>query len=328
MASLTLTYGPLLFGGAAALILSGIVSVQCLIYFKSYSQRGIKKAKVLVVWILDVLQSAFILASLCHYFVTHFGDTSVLAVIPWSVASLLGPFKHGSCIYFTPGQSSDVHRHLSTYFKELNEVRELISKREELGYHVACRTLRNPPAALSIPQWTAFINLDTGTKSRTKFMFTMGLTISAGTDIGIAICLCYYLRKIRRLSSSSIMKGVFDTLMIYTVENGLLTSITTIATLIRELREMHSGDQGIHFDPSVRLANYYTQFPHCAPAMSQATTPLAAPAPIHDYHPLFKMHQVPNPTRRDSVQISDFQIQSFSPPRSRRASIEHWSILP
>ncbi|KAJ7830689.1 hypothetical protein B0H13DRAFT_2371830 [Mycena leptocephala] len=86
MASLTLTYGPLLFGGAAALILSGIVSVQCLIYFKSYSQRGIKKATVLVVWILDVLQSAFILASLCHYFVTHFGDTSVLAVIPWSVA--------------------------------------------------------------------------------------------------------------------------------------------------------------------------------------------------------------------------------------------------
>ncbi|KAJ7277093.1 hypothetical protein C8J57DRAFT_1581318 [Mycena rebaudengoi] len=320
MASLTLTYGPLLFGGAAALILSGIVSVQCLIYFKSYAQRGVKKATVLVVWILDVLQSAFILASLCHYFVTHFGDTSVLAVIPWSVAltvlvtaiqTWIVHLFYARTIHRSSGRNWVITSPVA-FFATLQLLGGLITSIE----------------LLSIPQWTAFIKLYTGNKSRTQFMFTMSLTTSAGTDIGIAICLCYYLRKIRRLSSSSTMKGVFDTLTIYTVENGLLTSITTIAALVCELREMHSGDQGIHLNPSVHLANYYTQFPHRAPAMSQATAPLTAPAPIHDYHPLFKMHQVPNPTRRDSVQISDFQMQSFSPPRSRRVSIEHWSTLP
>ncbi|KAJ7211852.1 hypothetical protein C8J57DRAFT_1604744 [Mycena rebaudengoi] len=250
MASLTLTYGPLLFGGAAALILSGIVSVQCLIYFKSYAQRGVKKATVLVVW-------------------------SVAAIQTWIVH-----------LFY----ARTIHRWLS-------EVRELISKREELGYHVARRILRNPPAALSIPQWTAFIKLYTGNKSRTQFMFTMSLTISAGTDIGIAICLCYYLREIRRLSSSSTMKGVFDTLTIYTVENGLLTSITTIAALVCELREMHSGDQGIHFNPSVHLANYYTQFPHRAPAMSQATAPLTAPNTGQLSHNDPQSHQLFIPSR-------------------------------
>jgi hypothetical protein len=46
---------------------------------------------------------------------------------------------------------------------------------------------------------------------------------------------------------------------------------------------MHSGDQGIHFNPSVHLANYYTQFPHRAPAMSQATAPLTAPVSCSHY---------------------------------------------
>ncbi|KAJ7135764.1 hypothetical protein C8R44DRAFT_869472 [Mycena epipterygia] len=347
MASLTLTYGPLLFGGAAALILSGIVSVQCLIYFKSYSQRGIKKATVLVVWVLDVLQSAFILASLCHYFVTHFGDTSVLAVIPWSVASLLGPVPDQDGVSlndmsFYAGHSSldrafilrpdNPPMSVATFLPiSKGSARSANSSASGKNWvitspvvlfatHQLLAGLVTSIQLLSIPHWTAFIKLDSVTKSRTQFMFTMGLTISAGTDIGIAICLCYYLRKIRRLSSSSIMKGVFNTLTIYTIENGLFMSITTIATLVCELREMHSGDQGIHFDPSVHLANYYPQFPHRAPAMSQTKAPLTAPAPIHDYHPLFKMHQMPSPTsKRATKQERALLSLTLSDPMDEKA---------
>ncbi|KAJ7891599.1 hypothetical protein B0H14DRAFT_2687765, partial [Mycena olivaceomarginata] len=57
--------------------LSGIVAVQCIIFFKLYPEESsLKNAMVATVWLLDAAQSAFILTSLFYYFVVHFGDTS------------------------------------------------------------------------------------------------------------------------------------------------------------------------------------------------------------------------------------------------------------
>ncbi|KAJ7589655.1 hypothetical protein C8J56DRAFT_37419 [Mycena floridula] len=53
-------------------------------------------------------------------------------------------------------------------------------------------------------------------------------------DIIITGCLFYFLRKFRRrfTSSESMMIHVVDTLTLYTLENGLLTRMTTTASLI------------------------------------------------------------------------------------------------
>ncbi|KAJ7858032.1 hypothetical protein B0H14DRAFT_2749905 [Mycena olivaceomarginata] len=85
-------YGPILLGAAMApCTLSGIVAVQCIIFFKLYpDESSLKIAMVATVWLLDAAQSAFI-TSLFHYFVVHFGDTSAgnRNVIPWCLTILV-----------------------------------------------------------------------------------------------------------------------------------------------------------------------------------------------------------------------------------------------
>ncbi|KAJ7791518.1 hypothetical protein B0H14DRAFT_2935099 [Mycena olivaceomarginata] len=90
MGSVALFYGTILWGAAVALMLSGIVPVQCIIFFKLYpDESSLKTAMVATVW-LDAAQSAFILA-LFHYFVVHFGNTSAgnRNVIPWCLTILV-----------------------------------------------------------------------------------------------------------------------------------------------------------------------------------------------------------------------------------------------
>ncbi|CCM03813.1 uncharacterized protein FIBRA_05962 [Fibroporia radiculosa] len=63
-----------------------------------------------------------------------------------------------------------------------------------------------------------------------QWVFTLGLGLSAGLDVLVASALCYYLRKSR--SGFSSMDGVLNTLTFYTIQNGSLTFIATLAALV------------------------------------------------------------------------------------------------
>ena len=81
-----------------------------------------------------------------------------------------------------------------------------------------------------------------------QWLFTTGLSISASVDLITAVSLCFYLQKRRtgfsRYVASRIpvlrilntcvasMDYIIDTIMVYTVETGMLTSIATIASFI------------------------------------------------------------------------------------------------
>ncbi|KAK7039817.1 glycoside hydrolase [Favolaschia claudopus] len=332
MKDLALVYGPLLIGGAVALMLSGIVAVQCIIFFKLYpDESGVKTGMVATVWTLDVAQSAFIAASLFSYFVTHFGDTTIVALIPGSVALT---------ILLTAAQTCVVHLFYA------HKIHRSSGKNWFITFPIVfLASLRLLAAILStvemlrLGHWKAFQD-----RPYPRFLFTSGLSLSAGTDMIITICLCYYLRRIRKLSSSSVMRNVLDTLTLYTLENGLITCLATMGSLFfwlfytgtsfslslhfiigklypnslllllntrKELREMHSGDPGVQIlDTSKHLAaSYYTSFPHRSPPpppISHRITqfPLSA-TPSHDifeYRPSFKMHH-PQPQERVQVKV-------------------------
>ncbi|KAJ6535563.1 hypothetical protein B0H19DRAFT_1271305 [Mycena capillaripes] len=293
MNSLALTLGPILFGGAVALVLSGVVAVQCIIFFKLYpDETRLKTALVAAVWMLDVTHSSFILISLIDYFVVHFNDTTYLLLIPWSLALTM---------LLTAIQTCVVHLFYAEKIYRSSEKNWLLT-----GPIVCLASMRLLAAIIAtiemlhLGRWTAFSD------PYPRLLFTTGLSLSAAADMIITACLCYYLRKIRKLTSSSVMKGVFDMLTLYTLENGLITCLTTIGALTfwillptssislslhfiigklypnsllvllntrKGLREMHSGDQGIHFDPSDHLANYFLHFPHRAPAGTHTINP-------------------------------------------------------
>ncbi|KAJ7182258.1 hypothetical protein C8R43DRAFT_966626 [Mycena crocata] len=331
-------------------MLSGVVAVQCIIFFKLYpDEAGIKTAMVATVWSLDLAQSAFILASLYNYFVKHFGNRLALASIPWSIALTILVTAMQTCVVHL-FYAHKIFRASGNNWLITVPIMVLASLRLLAAIIATAEMLKHGV-------WSAFHN------PYPRFLFTTGLSLSAGTDMIITVCLCYYLRRIRRLSSSSVMKGVLNTLILYTLENGLVTCLTTIGSLTfwlampgtslslslhfvigklypnsllvllntrKELREMHSGDQGIHFDPSDHLANYYTHFPHRAPGSHWVSKPPS----VYSYRPTFKMHKkvevrVERTVQRSSASISDFDPEKpYWPPRSHRASAMHWPALP
>ncbi|KAI0641145.1 hypothetical protein C8Q79DRAFT_324129 [Trametes meyenii] len=61
-------------------------------------------------------------------------------------------------------------------------------------------------------------------------VFTLGLATSTSLDVLITGILCYYLRQ--RKSGLARMDQIIDILTLYTVENGMLTCITTAVSLV------------------------------------------------------------------------------------------------
>ncbi|KAJ7935763.1 hypothetical protein B0H13DRAFT_2261905 [Mycena leptocephala] len=388
MNGVALTYGPILLGGAVALMLSGIVAVQCIIFFKLYPDEGnIKMAIVSTVWLLDITQSLLIVAALFHYFILHFGDSSVQSSIPWSIALTILVTAMQTCVVHL-FYAQKIYRSSGKNWWITVPIVLLATLRLLAAILATIEMLR-------LKQWAVFF------RPYPHFLFTAGLSLSAGTDMVITACLCFYMRRIRKLSTSSVwrssatdgflfylaalfyfryscillhrMKGVLDTLTLYTLENGLITCLTTVGALVfwlvmpltslslslhfvigklypnsllvllntrKELREMHSGDPGKHFDTSDHLTQYYTHFPHRAPLTSRF--PLTTfPPRAYGYQPTFKMHtavevQIEKTVQRDSAAISEasfdperpYAAYAYAAPRSLGNTSLNWRALP
>jgi len=87
-----------------------------------------------------------------------------------------------------------------------------------------------------------------------RWVFTLGLSLSSTVDILITTTLCYNLETSR--TGSSQLNRVINLLMLYTFENGLLTCIATIVSMICWLSMPHNLIfMGIHFVISKLYAN-------------------------------------------------------------------------
>ncbi|KAJ7458908.1 hypothetical protein FB451DRAFT_1563783 [Mycena latifolia] len=350
MDSAALTYGAILFGGAGALTLSGIVVVQCIIFFELFPDDArVKKLLVAALGVVNLVQTSFILEALSYYFLRHFGDKSALDIVPWSIslallltavqafaAHLFYAQKIYRCASPLPGR---IRLIIVTNRKSPVSGEKCLLTATVLGL-ATCHLLTAIVAAahmLHLDHWATF------TKPFTIdwFLFTGAILLSAVTDLITTLCLCYY--EIQKLSSSG-MNGVMGTLALYVLETGLLTCLLRIACLAfwlkvprssmslslnfivgklypiilllllngrRELKELHSSDHGIHFEPVNRPALYYTDR---APALHDAekapVTLPTPPTPTYEYYrPAVETHTVEFPVhrtgRRDSVAIPD-----------------------
>ncbi|KAF7309439.1 Glycoside hydrolase [Mycena indigotica] len=316
-ATVALAYGPILVGGCVAFLLSGIVAVQCIIFFKLYPDESrLKTGLVAGVWTLDVAQTVFIIASFIDYFIVHFGDMAFCQIIPWSIALTILLTALQTCVVHLFYAAKIYRSSAGNWFITAPIVLFAFLR---VGAAVAATA-----EMLRIRRWVAFEH------GIPHFLFTAGLTLSAATDAIITLCLCYYLRQIRRISTSSVMDSVLNKLTLYTLENGFVTFLTTMATLLlwlfldntgiplalhfvlgklypnsllvllntrKSLREMHAGDPGIaiqpHTDSTHHLAAYYALFPHRAPLTSHhdhvVTTPMSSFP--YGYRPPIKMHR-------------------------------------
>ncbi|KAJ6622105.1 hypothetical protein B0H10DRAFT_2015282 [Mycena sp. CBHHK59/15] len=361
MTDVVWTLGSLLVGGSIALVLSGVVSVQCIVFFKLYpNELRIKNAVVVAVWILDLLHSAFIVTSLFYYFIDFFGDRSRIDYIPWSIAL---------SVVVTAIQTMIFHWFFAHKIYKSSRRNWLITVPI-----VILAFLRLFAASVSTTEMIRLHRYSAFTEKYPGWVFTTGLSLSAGVDILITGWLCYFLQKMRKRTASTRMAQVVDTLTLYTLENGFLTCVTTTASLIcwltmptnlvflglhfvigklyansllislntrKELREMRWNKP--NWDPNVPVltaddfTSPYRSYPY------GGTTSLTMTSPSAAYRPPFKMRQVnaalpstmevniERTVERSSDDLSeiiqqDYGRRGFHRPRS--PPIEPWRSLP
>ncbi|KAF8079374.1 hypothetical protein FPV67DRAFT_114924 [Lyophyllum atratum] len=232
------TYGALLLGASIAFALSGVVGLQCVIYFKMYSE-DLAQVKTLVcaVWTLDLTHSAFLITSLINYFITSFGNREHVDYIPWSIAFtvvvtaiqtfLAHCFFAQKIFRCEPLDPSPYSVLMIMPLVEASNNNWFIT-----GPIFVLALLRLLAASVSTVEMVHLHQYSAFTQRYPGWVFTTGLSLSAGTDVIITGWLCYFLREMRGRMGSTIMIQLVDTLTLYTIETGALTSVATIASLI------------------------------------------------------------------------------------------------
>ncbi|KAF7375312.1 hypothetical protein MSAN_00418000 [Mycena sanguinolenta] len=244
MVDLASTLGALLVGGAIGLVLSGIVTVQCIIFYNLYpNEIRIRRLTVLAVWVLDFLHSAFIVTALYDYCIDFFGDDTRLEYIPWSVAL---------SVVVTAIQTVIVHWYFAHKIYKSSGQNWFIT-----GPIVLLAFLRLVAATVSTTEMIRLHMYSAFNHRYPGWVFTTGLSLSALVDIIITVSLCYLLQKMRqRTAACAPMAQVVNTLTLYTLENGFLTCVTTTASLICWLAmPKNLVFMGLHFIISKLYAN-------------------------------------------------------------------------
>jgi hypothetical protein len=209
------TLGAILVGSGIASILTGVVTTQTVYYFQHYhDDKAQVKFMVVVVWLLDILHTSMIFASDWLWLIEHFGDPEISKWIPWSL---------GLTVVLTATITIIVH----TFF-----VYRLYCLSKGNWFIVApllvLACLRLGFASTTCAKMLIYANFDKFVQN-VSWVFTMGLVTSSVLDVITTSCLLWYLDKTR--TGFAGMDQIVNTLSLYAVENGLLTTVAILISL-------------------------------------------------------------------------------------------------
>ncbi|KAK0479522.1 hypothetical protein IW261DRAFT_1607865 [Armillaria novae-zelandiae] len=233
MDNLSYTLGSLLLGGLFSATLTGMMSVQSLLYFKLFPKDKPRiKTLVTLLWsaplllnpdnsshsgirLLDVAHSATVWAGLWNYLIIHFDDTARINQIPQAISVT---------IILTAISTIFVHLFFAERIFRLSRnnwiLAVLIVILAVLRLACACVTAG---AMLSIETYSGFRN-------KFNWVFSAGLGLSSAVDILITGSLLKLLHATRKSSLS--FDHIIDSLILYTLECGAVTCAATIASMI------------------------------------------------------------------------------------------------
>ncbi|KDR85944.1 hypothetical protein GALMADRAFT_235123 [Galerina marginata CBS 339.88] len=210
------TYGAILLGALFSASLSGVFSVQCIIYFKNYpTDRKDLKAFVLFVWCLELIHTGLVWASIWDSFIANFGNIGHVEYIPSTIA--LSVVLTAALTFLTHCLFAYRIYHLSQRNAYLT-ILVLILALGRLASASASGGLM-----IRLRSYPAF-------RHHFLWLFSMGLGLSCAVDILITLSLFYLLRQKRR--QSIMLHSIIDSLILYAFEIGSLTSAATVASML------------------------------------------------------------------------------------------------
>ncbi|KAF8079388.1 hypothetical protein FPV67DRAFT_1664020 [Lyophyllum atratum] len=249
MVDIARNQGALLIGGLIAAGLSGIVTVQAILYFKLYpldspilkvlacpdpflssvATNFCKRLRFLLYgkW---VTPRGLACAAIWNYLIQHFGRAEDINIIPLTL-SLTIVFT----VSLLPGT---VHPPLNSrlagnsYFLRslLFRTPDIPPEQKKLVPNVTYSLPRDLSALFGICAEMIRLQMFTLFKAQFRWLFSMGLAMSSIVDIVVTLSLFALLQNSRSRSLS--LNHIIDSLILYTFEMGSLTCAGTIVSMI------------------------------------------------------------------------------------------------
>ncbi|KAI0043791.1 hypothetical protein FA95DRAFT_1609083 [Auriscalpium vulgare] len=241
MAGVKSTLGPILLGSLLSVMLSTVVAVQTFFYFRVYPNDLLRlKLIVCTVWALDAAHAALMCTATWDYLIVNFGNDAAADHIPLTIAltvALTATITFVVHIFFA-------HRVLRLSKNNWWLTTPLFA----LAFGRLGAALVSTVEMGKLKSFRAFTD-DYG------YVFTFGLSQSCALDIFITAAMGYYLHT-SRTGFGGRMDRVIDMIMIYTFNNGALTCVTTVVSLICWLSMPRNlVFLGLHFAISKLYAN-------------------------------------------------------------------------
>ncbi|KAI0825380.1 hypothetical protein BC628DRAFT_1419341 [Trametes gibbosa] len=264
--------GAVLIGGLVALFLSGAVLLQVVLYCQMYPSDSTKvKCVVALIWILDCIHSAMVGIANWQNLVVNFGKFDGLDGITWSIAvsTSVDGLEDGLqastdehvfkiTVALTATTTFIVHWFYMLLALENLEGDLAIVSRGNWWITGPLFTLATIRLVAAIVSTAEMLQLKSFSQfvDQYSYVFTLGLSTSTLLDILITGILCYYLRQ--RRSGLARMDHVIGVLTLYTIENGMLTCITTAISLVCWVAMPHNLIfLGLHLAISKMYANSF-----------------------------------------------------------------------
>lgn len=211
------TLGALLIGFAVSATAFGMLTVQVFIYYRRFPQDKIAyKVLAALIWLISCVDQAFIGYAVYFYTVTNYLDPLPLAtgkpqwtlIIQMTLGAVVGGIVK-ACFTLRVWRFSYRNWWLTGYLFLL----VLAQLSTATAFTVKC---------FEMPSFIAMLIV--------KEIGSFSLGIGVITDMSIAAALCFYLQKMR--SSHLTADSMVNTLIIYAVNTGLLTSTISLSTLV------------------------------------------------------------------------------------------------
>ncbi|KAG2133344.1 hypothetical protein DEU56DRAFT_811163 [Suillus clintonianus] len=212
------TLGALLVGFAVSATAFGMLTIQVFTYYRRFPQdKAAYKALAALIWTISLVDQSFIGYAVYFYTITNYLDPLPLAtgkpqwtlILQMTLGAVVGAIVK-ACFTLRVWRFSYRNWWL-TGFLFLMVIAQLSTA---TVFTVKC---------FQISSFAHMIVL--------KSLGSISLGIGVVTDMSIAAALCFYLQKMRS-SHTTTADSMINTLIIYAVNTGLLTSTISLSTLV------------------------------------------------------------------------------------------------
>ncbi|KIL63329.1 hypothetical protein M378DRAFT_12220 [Amanita muscaria Koide BX008] len=239
MSVITKTYGALLLGSLTATFLSGMNTLQTVLYFRLYPKDSITiKASVSAVWTFDIIHTAFIWVAVWTYFIVNIGQiekideiqmpelipgTTVVTTIVTFIVHLQVAFICLVLALLTVPLKGSMYNVSSA---SVIGNSGLVPQSGKLLLALA----RVGGAMATTVELYRAKRFSVFAASQYQWVLSLGLVFAAATDLAIMVAM-FVLLKLSRQKSIS-LNNVIDKLILYTLEMGSITAITAVVSMI------------------------------------------------------------------------------------------------